>query len=435
LRLGFVLHQFFPRHHTGTEQYARALAHEARRLGHDARVFTYEPALARSEAPRSVVDDDFEGIPVRRAALGRGVEANPVLAEWSSPLLGAEFRRWLADFAPQRVDFFHLLGVGLGAFAEACAAGIPTIAHATDFFAACPIATLTLPDGTPCDGPPDGGLGCFGCIHGGVRAALESEELLAPARAISQLSGGLHAHRPLIGALALGLAGRREAIVSQLSNALAVAAPSRFLLESLARHGVAIERLRLVPYGLDLTRLAGLREASGGVVTFGYVGTIAPHKGVLPLARAFRASGADARLLVLGKPREFPDYGAEVEAEARRDPRIELRGPFAPAELGAVLSEIDVLVVPSLWHENTPFVALEALAARRPVIASDRGGLAEIVGPGRGGALVAPGDEGALARAIEEFSRRETVERARAEIAPPRTIAEAFSDLWRLSQS
>jgi glycosyltransferase involved in cell wall biosynthesis len=435
LRLGFVLHQFFPRHHTGTEQYARALAHEARRRGHDVRVFTYEPALARGAAPHGRADDEFEGIAVRRVALGGGVESNPVLAEWSSPLLAQEFRRWIEEVEPQRLDFFHLLGVGVDALAEALARAIPTIAHATDFFAACPIATLTLPDGTPCEGPPDGGFGCFGCLHGGVRATLEREGLVGEARALSQRSGGLHAHRPLLGALALGLTGRREAIVSQLSKAAAVAAPSKFLLESLARHGVERGRLRLVPYGLDLGRLAGLRDRGAGPVAFGYVGTIAPHKGVLPLVRALRSTALDARLLVFGKLGEFPDYGAAVEAEAKGDPRIELRGPFAPGDLGAALSEIDVLAVPSLWHENTPFVALEALAARRPVIASDRGGLAEIVGPGRGGALVPPGDVASLARALEAFSRRDAVERARSEIGPPRTIADAFQDLWRLTEA
>jgi glycosyltransferase involved in cell wall biosynthesis len=170
------------------------------------------------------------------------------------------------------------------------------------------------------------------------------------------------------------------------------------------------------------------RPAAGPVV-FGYFGTLAPHKGALPLVQAFRGVKGDARLLLRGKEQEFPDYGAAVRREASQDPRVELRGPFATGELGAALSEIDALVVPSLWHENTPFVALEALAARRPVIAFDKGGLAEIVGCGRGGALVKPGDEAALTAALERFRDRAVLARVRAEIGAPRTVAAALDDI------
>ena len=45
----------------------------------------------------------------------------------------------------------------------------------------------------------------------------------------------------------------------------------------------------------------------------------------------------------------------------------------------ALLSELDLLVVPSVWYENQPLVILEALAARTPLLVSDLGGMAELV--------------------------------------------------------
>ncbi|HKE00343.1 MAG TPA: glycosyltransferase, partial [Planctomycetota bacterium] len=365
MRIGFVVHQFFPRHHTGTEQYVRALAREAIRRGDDARVLTHEPHLAATTPGRAVVDDDVEGIPVRRVAVARGVVANPVLADHVHPLHALLARRWLEEWRPQALHVFHLLGLGSSVLLEAADLGIPVVFHATDFWTVCPIATLTLPHGEACEGPPDGGLGCFGCLHRPVGERLDREQLVGEVQAIRDAAGALRLHRPLLGALAFGLVGRREELVARVSGARAVVAPSRFLLETLARHGFERDRLSLIPYGLDLARLEGLRERSAGPIAFGYFGTLAPHKGVHVLLEAFRAVPGDARLVVRGNPDDFPDYSARLRRLAEGDDRIALAPPFPPSGLGAALSEIDALVVPSLWHENTPFVALEALAARR----------------------------------------------------------------------
>ncbi|MBI3819831.1 MAG: glycosyltransferase [Planctomycetes bacterium] len=433
MRIVFVLHQFFPRHHTGTEQYARALAHEARRRGHEIVIFTYEPEFARTAAARIIADDEFEGISVRRVAMARVLDANPVLAEFDAPVVDVWFRQLLDEFRPDQIQIFHSLSVGEGALAESVARGIPTIAHATDFFTVCPIATLTLPDGTPCEGPPDGGFGCFGCIHTGVMQQINDERLSTELRALHRLTETLHSHRPLLGALALAHAGRAERLAAGLSRASAVAAPSRFLQNALASRGVAADKLSYVPYGLDLSRLANLKDKRSPPVVFGYFGTIAPHKGVLPLVKAFIKSRADARLVVRGRIGEFPQYGEEVLNLIKTDPRIEAQPPFPPDQLGAAFSAIEALIVPSIWHENTPFVALEALAAKRPVLASDRGGLAEIVGEGRGGALFPAGDVDAMSAAITRFSDPAAIRAASAGIQSPRGIAEAWNDLQRLA--
>lgn len=433
MRIAFVLHQFFPRHHTGTEQYARALAHEARRRGHEIVIFTFEPEYARAAPARVVADDVWEGIPIRRAATARGLAANPVLEEYDSPLMTAIFSKFLDEFRPEKLHFFHLLSVGAGALREALGREIDTIVHATDFFSICPIATLTLPDGTPCEGPPDSGFGCFSCIHGGVEKLLQKEKLKKPLRDIYQYSGAIHSHRPLVGAMSLGLVGRKEFLISQISKAGAVAAPSKFLYNSLVKAGVPEGKLKFIPYGLDLDRFVNLKERPDGApVVFGYFGTIAPHKGLLTFAEAFiktAKTNANIQMLVRGRLGEFPEYGEKVFNLLKNDPRAEIAPPFAPSELGEALSAIDVLVVPSLWHENTPFVALEAVAARRPVLASDRGGLAEMVGRGRGGALFPAGDIEALSGLLVEFSHRDAIAAASRGAAPPRSIANAWDDL------
>jgi glycosyltransferase involved in cell wall biosynthesis len=69
-----------------------------------------------------------------------------------------------------------------------------------------------------------------------------------------------------------------------------------------------------------------------------------------------------------------------------------------------VLAKLDVLVVPSLWYENTPFSVLEALHTGVPVVASDLGGLAEIVVEGQSGFLFPAGDARTLAALLESIA-------------------------------
>ena len=60
-------------------------------------------------------------------------------------------------------------------------------------------------------------------------------------------------------------------------------------------------------------------------------------------------------------------------------------------------------VVPSLWYENTPFAALEALQFGLPVIASDLGGIAEVVRHEQNGLTFPPGDVIALAAILQRL--------------------------------
>ncbi|MFN0204887.1 MAG: glycosyltransferase [Planctomycetota bacterium] len=437
MRLGFVIHQFFPRHHTGTEQYALALAREARRRGHEVFIFTFEPHADGAAFRAAGGDEPYDEIPVRRIAAPTLDISNPVLAEFDSPIREVQFRAWLDQVKPDLIHFFHWLNIGIGCAAEAIARGIPSIAHATDFFTICPIATLTLPGGAACDGPPDGGLGCFQCIHSGVGGAIRDSGLSEEVKKIAVNTTNRHLHRKLLPAMSLALAGRKERMIAVLSKLTKTAAPSRFLYNTLVKHGFPESKLARIPYGIDPSRLANLKANNSVEVTFGYFGTIAPHKGLLQLVEAFLTTKTNAKLIIRGKMQEFPEYAERIVKLIGANPsvnmhRVNIKEPFGPAELGLALSEIDCLAVPSLWHENTPFVALEALAAGRPVIGSARGGLAEVVASSGERALFEPSDINSIGRVLTEFSDRNTIDRARASLPKPRYISEAFQDFENL---
>jgi glycosyltransferase involved in cell wall biosynthesis len=99
------------------------------------------------------------------------------------------------------------------------------------------------------------------------------------------------------------------------------------------------------------------------------------------------------------------------------------------------LADLDVLLCPSIWFENGPTIALEAMAAGTPVIGSRVGNLAEIVDDGVNGRLVTAGDVDALKNVLVEVASdpRATVDAWRRALVEPRTmddIARDYLDLY-----
>jgi glycosyltransferase involved in cell wall biosynthesis len=125
----------------------------------------------------------------------------------------------------------------------------------------------------------------------------------------------------------------------------------------------------------------------------------AHHKGVDVLLAAFRLLAErfeDVHLVIVGRG---PD-GPELERSARDLPRVHFLGWEASrTRVADLVSAADVVACPSRF-EAFCYVAAEAMAAGRPVVASAVGGLRDLVADGCTGFLVPPGDAPALARAL-----------------------------------
>jgi glycosyltransferase involved in cell wall biosynthesis len=134
-------------------------------------------------------------------------------------------------------------------------------------------------------------------------------------------------------------------------------------------------------------------------LVFGYIGTIAAHKGVRWLLESFVQHGGRDDSLVLagsGDPRFVEPIKSEFSSS-----RVTFLGH---TDAKAFYEGVDVVVVPSLWHEPFGRTAIEPWAYGIPVIASNRGGLAEIVQDGVTGIVVDPDERGSLTRALKRFS-------------------------------
>lgn len=168
-------------------------------------------------------------------------------------------------------------------------------------------------------------------------------------------------------------------------------------------------RPRVIPFGAaaasEHVGPPRSREA-GEPLRLLFVGRLVERKGVAVLLDALELGGSD-RLVVVG---DGPLRG-ELEARASRaglGGRVEFAGWVPAAALSARLAAADALVLPAVRDakgdvEGLGVVLIEALAAGRPVIASESGGIVDIVRHGETGLLVPPGDPRALAEAIRRY--------------------------------
>jgi glycosyltransferase involved in cell wall biosynthesis len=149
-----------------------------------------------------------------------------------------------------------------------------------------------------------------------------------------------------------------------------------------------------------------------------------------------RLPDAALEVKVYGDTQPFPDYARRLRRMVGQDPRLSLAGVYGGMEVSQVLQGLDVVVVPSVWYENSSNTVLEAFAHRTPVIASDLGGMAELVHHGENGLLFTPGDASSLALQLRRLLDEPYLLPAlRAGIGPVRGVAEEMSELEEIYQA
>jgi glycogen(starch) synthase len=176
--------------------------------------------------------------------------------------------------------------------------------------------------------------------------------------------------------------------------------------------GIPPSRIDVIPCGVDpapfgvAVNLPAFRDVLAGpeerVIL--YVGRLDPEKGVEVLVRAFARLDPEAgelRLVIVGEGQRA-EMLQQLAEEVGVRKQVTFLGYVSHPALAAVFRAAELVVVPSLY-EPFGMVALEAMAAGRPVVASDAGGLGEIVTSEETGLCVPCGDERALAGAMERL--------------------------------
>ncbi|MGB6198960.1 MAG: glycosyltransferase [Candidatus Acidiferrales bacterium] len=196
-----------------------------------------------------------------------------------------------------------------------------------------------------------------------------------------------------------------------------ILAPSPYVREALIACGAAPERIRDVPFGVDLERFSPRPRENDGIFRVLFVGKLSQRKGIAQLLEAFRR---------LRLPRAQLEFVGDIVGSGRwlaryRDAFV-WRPQVANAALPEIYSRSDVFVLPSL-HEGSALVTYEALACGVPVIATPNTG--SVVRDGIEGFLVPPAEIEALAERLLELYR--APERRREMARAARCRAKEFS--------
>lgn len=338
----------------GAERVAQTLATSLHHQGHQVVVVTTQP---RGDAS----DRDVEGVtvhylPVRNLyrpfsdyrpppaskALWRVVDSYNFSM---LPVLG----KVLAHEAPDVVNTHNVLGFSVAAWSAAGKLNIPVVHTTHDQYLLCHRSTM-FRNGENCSAQ------CLSCR-------------------------------------ALGLP--RKFASNQVDVAVGV---SRFILERHQRQGIFPAAQGTVIYNTGMLSAPPMTRPprTAEKLRFGFLGQIIPTKGVHALIDAFLADEFhDAELWIAGKG-DSGDYEQDLRRRTQTIPNIRWLGYVRPAEL---LDNIDVLVVPSLWHDTAPLVVLEAASHGVPVLGSNRGGIPELIPPSTGWTFD-PDDPAGLRRAL-----------------------------------
>ena len=446
MKILYVANGFPPVDLGGVENYTLELSRELRAMGHDVAVFCREPGDGRPIY--SVRDDVSDGIPVRFVN-NRFDPAAPFGRRYLDRRIEGLFGRWVEEQRADVIHFQHTNGLSASLLARAARMGVPFAVTVWDYWYMCPQVNLLRPDYSLCVGSHTD-VNCYECLYG--------TRFPPRGRHVPDLNGSEPVptecpepidHRPLglgdevyyplqralpwsvrrallrtydFARLKLGR-GARTALASIFPPDLAplrvrarymqetlslcqhIVAPLPFVRDRYATFGIPAEQIHVIPPGMDLSLWTGFQPAPrprGDTLRFGYIGSLLRHKGVDLIVRAFqKVQAPNAELWLHGFELPGGSFTRLLHNLADGDRHVHFAGPYTKPELPGILNQLDVLLIPAVWHETFSFVTREAVLAGLPVIASRMGGIPAAIEDGVNGLLLPPADVDAWVRAMQ----------------------------------
>lgn len=411
MKVAFFVHCFFPQHFYGTETYTLDLARHYRAAGHQVVIVS---AMFQGEPTSGALISryDYQGIPV--VCIDKNhMPHSRVKETYFQPDMRPVLEKVLREIEPDLVHVTHLINHTAALLEVTLQMGIRTYATFTDFFGFCLNNKLEAADGSLCAGPSATRTNCVACYlkdaarnpsaEGWIKQASTPlrAKLIAEAANFGRGWPGLRGG-PVDG-LIEDIARRPETLVSLYNSGYVGAiAPTRFLRGAYESNGITVP-MQNIWFGVDIDRSPKPVRSSGHAPVIGFIGQIAPHKGTDLLIEAFaRLPRKSAELRIYGPADQDAAHMAQLKILAEGHD-VRFMGTFPRERMADVLREIDMLVIPSRWYENSPLVLLNALATHTPVLVSDVEGMTEFLDAGKNGDSFDRGNVGSLEEKLKSI--------------------------------
>lgn len=410
LRLLHAIHDFLPRHVAGSEIYAFELCRELARR-HDVFVVTaeYDPAARHG----TIRWRAHEGLPV--VEIVNNWEASRFEDTYASSRMTSQLIQVLDATRPQVLHVHNLLNLSFDLPRVARARGIATVATLHDYTLVCASGGQRVHvaeshvcheiDAVRCSR-------CFGASHfhaqvvaatvakapggGMIRRAATVARRLVPViadAAARRLPGTLASPAEISARLS-----RAREVFDEIDLAVS---PSAALAKEYVRLGWDERRIVVSDYGFTQPPVVP-RDRKRAHVTIGFVGTMAWHKGAHVLVEAVRRLRGPFEVVIAGDPNVGPEYHARLKRAAAGLP-VRFEGAFDRASMPEIYGSLDVLVVSSLWPENSPLVIHEAFMHGVAVVGARMGGIPDLVVDGVNGFTYEAFSSEELATVLQRF--------------------------------
>lgn len=449
-RILITVHKFFPEHKAGTEILTLKIAQELISRGHEILVFTACPpdTDARHASGPDFTQYVHDGVNVHSVGEALRLRNYTFQHEFNHPGMSEHFAQVIGDFKPDFVHVMHAQNLSGSIVSTARKLGLPVVLSPTDFWFICPIVQLKRPDNTVCEGPGPGAVNCLTCYtpnlippsHELVEAVSKrfpaADNIFvksAPGRAALQSAYALYKMPAAVKATT-----DRPAFLRDIANSAdAITVPTLLMKRLFIQNGIEEKLIHHIRFGIDLSTLTDFQtKTASDHLRIGFIGTLFEHKGVDVLIKAFQLLNQSKvpELKIYGSQSQFPEYFKTLEelaqSDSRSSSRVQFLGTFPNDQFGKIVSELDVLVVPSRWYENTPLVMQSALATKTPLIVTDLGGMSELVNHGIDGFLFKVGDHKDLSEKLQSLiDQPDLLSKFRQNIGPQRSTGVMVDEL------
>ena len=352
-----IIHGYPPNYNAGSEVYSQSICKELSKRN-NVTVFTREE---NPYSPDFEIRHDFinENLSIYYANNPNGKDG------YRHSQLDEAFAQLLFTLKPDIAHIGHLNHLSTGIIDELNKQQIPVIFTLHDFWLMCPRGQfLTRSIGMPnnfklCNQQSDlkCAIDCYQVYFGGRESNREED--------CQSWKQWVHNRMD-----------ETRAIVDKVDLFIA---PSNYLRTRFINDfSIPESKIIYLDYGFPTEYLRKTAKDKS-IFTFGYIGTHIPAKGVNLLIEAFSQISEPAELIIYGRCSGQSSEALKQLATKSKN-KIIFAGEYANQDIADyVFSNIDCIVVPSIWTENSPLVIHEAQACKIPVITADTGGMKEYV--------------------------------------------------------
>lgn len=352
-----VIHGYPPTYNAGSEVYSKSICEELTK-GHEVQVFTREQDEYRLDF--EIRKETNNNIFITIVNLPREKDG------YEHPLVNRAFRELLIEFQPDVVHIGHLNHLSLGIVREVKKLNIAIVFTLHDFWLMCPRGQFLQRnfDGQElyrlCGGQEN--QKCATNCYRMIQSCREQDETTDTNYWTDWIE-------------------RRMQSVNEIIPLIDIfIAPSQYLKNRFINNfGLRENQIQYLDYGFPLAYLKPIKKEANRPFTFAYIGTHIPAKGVNLLIEAFKKTDKPSRLMIWGRHIGQNTASLKRLAKDSFNPIIFKNEYENPNITNAVFQHVDVVVVPSIWGENSPLVIHEAQACHVPVITADFGGMKEYV--------------------------------------------------------